>query len=486
MKRLANLTVIVVGFLLASSSATAQPIDQNPRVRQALNVMRVWLDAQRDYQQIPGVSAAVVYDQQVLWSGGFGYADLAKKTPATPSTIYSICSISKLFTSIGVMQLRDEGKLRLDDPVGQHIPWFKIKRTDPQGPEITVEGLLTHASGLPRESDYPYWTGPEFNFPTREQIKERIASQETLYPSETYFQYSNLGLTLAGELVSSVSGEPYDAYVNKRILGPLGMKSTTPEIPEKERGGRLATGYSAIRRDGARVPVTFFTARGIAPAAGYASTAEDLARFVSWQFRVLQRKGGEEVLKSNTLREMQRVHWVDPDFETMWGLGFAVSKNEDKMFVGHGGSCPGFRTQLLLKTDEKLATIFLANAQGVNTGDFVQKMYDIVAPAIRAATKPSTNLVLQPKADLARYTGIYESGFAGETAIVEWEDGLAAIGLPTMNPVKDLTKLKRVSENTFRRIRKDEALGETVVFELGGEGQVVRMIWNSNQYRRVP
>jgi hypothetical protein len=155
------------------------------------------------------------------------------------------------------------------------------------------------------------------------------------------------------------------------------------------------------------------------------------------------------------------------------------------MFVGHGGSCPGFRTQLLLKTDEKLATIFLANAQGVNTGDFVQKMYDIVAPAIRAATKPGTNLVLQPKADLARYTGIYESGFAGETAIVEWEDGLAAIGLPTMNPVKDLTKLKRVSENTFRRIRKDEALGETVVFELGGESQVVRMIWNSNQYRRV-
>ena len=482
-RRSANLIVLLGALLAVSSSASAQSIDQNPRVKQALKLMQVWLDAQRDYQQIPGLSAAVVYDQQVIWSGGFGFADLARKTPATPSTIYSICSISKLFTSIGVMQLRDEGKLRLDDPVGQHIPWFKIKRTDPQGPEITVEGLLTHASGLPRESDYPYWTGPEFNFPTREQVKERIASQETLYPAETYFQYSNLGLTLAGELVSSVSGEGYDAYVSKRILGPLGMKSTTPEIPEKERGGRLATGYTAIRRDGARVPVTFFTARGIAPAAGYASTAEDLARFASWQFRVLQRKGGEEVLKSNTLREMQRVHWVDPDFETMWGLGFAVSKNDGKMFVGHGGSCPGFRTQLLLKTDEKLATIFLANAQGVNTGDFVQKMYDIVAPAIKALTKPM--LLAQTRTDLARFAGIYESGFSGETAIIEWEDGLAALGLPTMDPIKDLTKLRKIGENTFRRVRKDEALGETVVFELGGEGQVVRMIWNSNQYRRV-
>lgn len=485
MKRLANLIVLVVVLLGASSSVPGQSVAQHPRVKQALNLVQVWLDAQRAYQQIPGVSAAVVYDQQVLSSAGFGYADLSRKMPATPSTIYSICSISKLFTSIGVMQLRDEGKLRLDDSVARHVPWFKIKRTDPLGAEITIEGLLTHASGLPRESDFPYWTGPEFAFPTREQVKERLASQETLYPAETYFQYSNLGITLAGELIASVSGESYEAYVNKRILGPLGLKSTTPEIPEKERGGRLATGYSALRRDGTRVPVPFFMARGIAPAAGYASSAEDLARFASWQFRVLDRKGGEEVLSSNTLREMQRVHWVDPDLETMWGLGFSVWKSEGKAFVGHGGSCPGFRTQILLKPDEKLATIFMANAQGVNTGEFVQQMYDIVAPALKAATKPAPNEPGQPKEDLARYTGTYESGFGGEVAIIEWEDGLAALSLPTMEPVKGLTKLKKTGEHTFRRIRKDEALGETLVFEMGREGQAVRMIWNSNQYRRV-
>jgi CubicO group peptidase (beta-lactamase class C family) len=492
MKRLANLIVLVV-LLGASSSVSSvmgqsqpgQAVAQHPRVKQTLNLLQVWLDAQRAYQQIPGVSAAVVYDQQLLWSAGFGYADVSRKTPATPSTIYSICSISKLFTSIGVMQLRDEGKLRIDDPVARYIPWFKIKRSDPLGPEITIEGLLTHSSGLPRESDFPYWTGPEFAFPTSEQVKERLASQETLYPAETYFQYSNLGLTLAGELIASVSGEPYEAYVGKRILQPLGLKSTTPEIPEKERGGRLATGYSALLRDGTRVAVPFFMARGIAPAAGYASSAEDLARFASWQFRVLERKGGEEVLRSNTLREMHRVHWVDPDLETMWGLGFSVSKSEGKVFVGHGGSCPGFRTELLLKTDEKLATIFMANAQGVNTGEFVQQMYRIVAPALKAAGKPATNEAGQPPADLARYTGTYESGFGGEIAIVEWEDGLATLFLPTMEPVKGLTKLKKVGEHTFRRIRKDEALGETLVFEVGPEGQVVRVIWNSNQYRRV-
>lgn len=485
MKRITNLIALVVVLFGASASVTAQSVQQDPRVKQTVNLLRVWLDAQRAYQQIPGISAAVVYDQEVVWSAGFGYSDLARKSPATPNTIYSICSISKLFTSLGVMQLRDQGKLRIDDPVARHIPWFKIKRSDPLAPEITIEGLLTHSSGLPRESDFPYWTGPEFPFPTREQIKERLPSQETLYPAETYYQYSNLGMTLAGELIASVSKEPYETYVTKRILDPIGLTSTTPDIPEKERNNRLAVGYSALRRDGTRVPLPFYLVRGIAPAAGYASTAEDLARFASWQFRVLQRKGGEEVLKSNTLREMHRVHWADPDLETMWGLGFAISRSEGKVFVGHGGSCPGFRTQLLLKPDEKLATIFMANAQGVNTGEFVQQMYNLVAPVIKAAAKPAASDTRQPPANLARYTGTYESGFAGELAVVEWEDGLAALSLPTMDPVRGMMKLKKTGEHTFRRIRKDEAFGETLVFEMGNDSQIVRMIWNSNQYQRI-
>src|SRR5262249_7765296 len=396
MKQSVWLRILASVLLVASSSVMAQSVPgttqatpPRPSVPQALNLLKVWLDAQRAYGQIPGISAGVVYDQQLVWSDGFGYADLVRKTPATPNTIYSICSISKLFTSIAVMQLRDAGKLRLDDPVAKHLSWFAIKRSDPQSAEITIEGLLTHASGLPRESDFPYWTGPDFRFPSNEEVVERLSKQATLYPAETYFQYSNLGLTLAGEIVAAASGQPYATYVRERIIEPLGLQSTTSEMPEQERGHKLATGYSAIRREGKRVAVPFFSARGIAPAAGYASSVEDLAHFASWQFRVLGRKGGEEVLKSNTLREMHRVHWVDPDFQTTWGLGFSVWRNDGKTFVGHGGSCPGFRTHLLLKTDENVATIFMTNAQGVSANDFAQRMYEIVAPAIKEAVKPS-------------------------------------------------------------------------------------------------
>jgi CubicO group peptidase (beta-lactamase class C family) len=457
----------------------------HPRVQQALALAEVWLDAQRDYLQIPGLSVGIVYDQHTLWSRGFGYADRERRTPATPATLYSICSISKLFTGIGVMQLRDAGRLRLDDPVARHLDWFRIRRTDPDAPEVTVAGILTHSSGLPRETAHPYWTGPEFAFPTREQIIESISSQETLYPAYTYYQYSNLGLTLAGEVVAAASGAPYEEYVRKHVLEPLGLRSTYIDMPEQHRGGRLATGYSAITRQGAREPVRFFAARGIAPAAGYASSVEDLARFAAWQFRVLDRKGGEEVLSRNSLREMQRVHWVDPDFETTRGLGFGVWRSGNQTFVGHGGSCPGFRSQLLLKPDEKVAAIFMANAQGVNASQFAQRLYDIVSPALKAAVTDTAAAARQPDASLARYAGIYDLGFAGEMAVVQWEDGLAAVGLPTMDPLQELTRLRKVGEHTFRRVREHDQLGETVVFEIGPDGRATRMVWHSNQFRRV-
>ncbi|MGH8185363.1 MAG: serine hydrolase, partial [Steroidobacteraceae bacterium] len=216
----------------------------------------------------------------------------------------------------------------------------------------------------------------------------------------------------------------------------------------------------------------------------FASTAEDLAQFASWQFRLLE-KGGTEVLSANTLREMHRVHWVDPDFENTWGLGFAVSRVNGETFVGHGGSCPGFRTQLMLKPERKVAAVFMANALGVNSGQWAQKMYEIVAPSIKAAGKKDD----KPKpADpaLTPYLGTYGSSFGGEIAVVRWDDGLAMLALPTMEPVKNLVKLRKSGEHRFRRVRKDdETLGDEIVFEMGSDGKPTRLRMHSNYYPRV-
>jgi CubicO group peptidase (beta-lactamase class C family) len=475
---------LTLALTLPCAAAAAQGVAEHPRVKEATTLVAKWIDAERAYKRIPGVSGAVVYRNEVLWQGGSGYADLERKAPALPTTLYSICSISKLFTSIAVLQLRDKGLLRLDDPVEKHLPWFTIKRTNPEAGPITVEGLLTHASGLPREAAYPYWSGPSWEFPTHEQIVAALSSQETLYPPERYFQYSNLGLTLAGEIVAARSGQPYAEYVQTKILDPLGLKDTHPEMPAGERGRRLATGYGPWQREGDRRPLPFFSVKGITPAAGYTSTAADLARFASWQLDLLER-GGTTPLAASTLREMQRVHFVDPGWETTWGLGFSIARADGKTFIGHGGSCPGYETQVLIQPEEKIGVVAMSNAIDVNAYALTRGEYTIMAPAIKAALADSAHALKPMDPSYEKYLGTYSGGWSGESEVIAWEGGLAEIGLPDDNPVKAITKLKWVGENQFKRIRPDGGTAEVWTFELGPDGRAARYRANYNVSVRV-
>ena len=488
----ANAWAQAVADAAPPAGTPADRVADDPGVAKALQLLETWLDAELAYKRIPGLSAAIVHDQNIVWARGFGFADLERRQPATPQTIYSICSISKLFTSIAVMQQRDAGNLRLDDEIRDHLPWFDIEESHADSGRATLRGVLTHSSGLPRESAHPYWTGPEFLFPTREQITESDSRQQTLYPADTYLQYSNLGLTLAGETVAAVSGQRYADYIQEHILGPLDMSSTTTEIPADEAGGRLATGYGPLRREGSREQVPVFQARGISPAAGFASTVEDLAKFASWQFRLLA-SGETEVLAANTLREMHRVHWVDEDWSAHWGLGFSVSRSDDTTFVGHGGSCPGFRSSLTLQPRDRVAVTVMANALGVNPGLYARRAYEIVGPALSAAAEADAardeatadSADLDPdNSELERYVGLYRSTW-GESAIVLWEDGLASMSLPTDDPLGGLTKLTHIEGNTFHRVRDNGEPGEEWVFEVDTSGAVTRLRQHGNYSEKV-
>lgn len=451
-----------------------------PDFSEAVRLIDTWLDAQHDYDHLPGISAAVVIDQEILWSKSFGMADLEKKESASPETIYSICSISKLFTSIAIMQLRDAGKLAVEDRVMDVLPWFNLQQPWEDSGPITIRSLLTHSSGLPREADYPYWTGPDFPFPSPEQVKAKLGSQKSLYPASTYFQYSNLGLSLLGEIVAEVSGMPYEQYIEEFILKPLRLTDTRTNLPQSLWRGKLATGYSALKRDGTRDMLLLFQAEGIAAAAGFSSTVLDLARFASWQFRLLE-KGGTEILKASTLREMHRVHWMDPDWKTAWGLGFSVYEEDGKTMVGHGGSCPGYRSTLEIDPSKKQAFIVMINAQGVNPGKYANGMREILKKAASPKKEETAKEI-----DLEAYTGYYSAQpWWGETAVLPWQGKLAVLGLPSENPAQSLTLLKHIEGDTFRRLRKDETLGEEVIFERDDSGQVVRMWQHSNYKNKI-
>mgnify|MGYP003321381150 FL=1 len=342
------------------SAPSREELLARPNVKGALTAIDAWIEGNRIYDQIPGISVGIVHNQELLWSKSYGYSNLESLRPADADTLYSVCSISKVFTAIGVMQLRDKGQLYLRDPVNKHLSWFDIKQRHEQSGPVTIEGLLTHSSGLPREARFDYWAN-DLDFPTRNQLINSVGDQETLYPAHRYFQYSNLGFTLAGEIIQALSGQDYTEYMEENVLIPLGLIDTRTHYPEELRGQQLAIGYDGLGRSRSREPTEPFFTKAITPAAGYTSSVNDLAKFIIWQFKQLD--GAEEhVLNLHTLQEMHRVHWVNPDWSTTWGLGFVARRQGERTLAGHTGSWPGYQTNFSMAvsyTHLTLPTILL-------------------------------------------------------------------------------------------------------------------------------
>jgi CubicO group peptidase (beta-lactamase class C family) len=470
-----KITPLIVLFCLLSPFTSRGQSDLDEPLSDALGYIDAWLEAQQAYDHLPGISVGIVKDQELIWSKGYGFSDIKKNIPATPGTLYSICSITKLFTSIAIMQLYEQGKLRLDDSLSSILPERNIRQQYKDSGPITIRNLLTHSSGLPRESDFPYWSGPDYKFPTKKQVDDKLAEQETLYPASTYFQYSNLGMILLGEVVEKLSGKTFEDYIEENILKPLRLTDTHPSLPAKFLGNKLATGYSSINRKGTRDVIPLFDTRGLQAAAGYSSTVEDLAQFAAWQFRLLS-NGGKEILSSATLKEMQRVHWVDPDWKVHWGLGFVVFQQGGKTLTGHWGSCPGYRTILLMDPKEKLGIVVLINAME-NPGLYATQIRNILLKGEQEKKSYPVGV------DLAEYAGLYNAQpWGSEKKVISWYGNLAVLDLPSNNPLEDMTLLQHVEGDIFRRIRRDESLGAEVRFERDKETGKISRMWEHSNY----
>jgi CubicO group peptidase (beta-lactamase class C family) len=385
------------------------------------------------------------------------------------------------------MRERDSGRLDLDKPIQTYVPWFNIREAANSDGPVTARGLLTHSAGLPREADTPYWS--DVRFPDLATVKARVSQQQNLYRPQDWFQYSNLGMTLLGEAVQASSGEKYADYVQRHILTPLGLSRTTTELPNRLHGSEFAVGYSARRLGWSRQPIAPYTVNAIAPAAGFASTAEDLARFASWQFRLLGR-GGAEVLKASTLREMQRVHWVFPeDANQFWGLGFIVNKAGDNWLVGHDGYCPGYRSSLNMQPKDKIAVVVLSNVDDVDSSELGRQLLKLVGPDLAKAAKPpepSKPAATAPQVDLAQFEGRYlRTRSESDTYVAPYGDELMAISLFNPDPSGSLVRLKPLGGERFVRLRKDGSEAEERRFERRPDGTMVYWV-HSNYLEREP
>ena len=150
--------------LLAAPVASQSPHPaDDPEVGGQVRLFSAWLDSQIAYRELPGVVVGVVSDQDLVWAKSFGMADLEANRPMELDTRFRMASHSKLFSATAIMQLREQGRVRLDDPVSDYLPWFEVKTATPDDPPITIEQLLTHSSGLPREAG-SHWS--DWDFPT--------------------------------------------------------------------------------------------------------------------------------------------------------------------------------------------------------------------------------------------------------------------------------------------------------------------------------
>ena len=456
---------LVMGSMLHGESRFVR---ENPPVADAIALLDVWIEEQSAYQNIPGLAIGIVYDQELIWAKGYGYSDLEQQTPVTPATVFRMASITKTFTATATLHLRDAGKLRLDDPIARYLPWFEIQNTFEDAPDITVRHLLTHTAGLPREAAFPYWT--DHVFPTREQIMEALPEQTLIYQPGSTYKYSNLGMALLGMVVAAAAGESYEQYVTQHIFEPLGMISTSV-IQDQDAQSGLTTAYMRRLPDGSRDVFSYYSTQGIAPAANIASNVEDMARYASLQFR-RGPAGGEQILRGSTLEEMHRAQFVYSSWSGGRGLGFGVSRRNDKTIVSHGGWVGGNRTHLMFNPAEKIAVIIMINTEDASPYFFSYQAYDLVGPAIVEAVAPQPEKK-RTDAVWKKYLGDYVDPWGWEVKVMILNDELVLYEYnypPEDDPESNLTRLTPVDKHTFRM-----SDGELVVFELDKSGKVTRI-----------
>ncbi len=464
-------------FCIFPLASQTNSIIENEEFSSNIKVLELWIDAQMEFRELPGMSIGIVYDQELIYAKGFGYSNLEQKTSATPQTVYRIASITKTFTATALMQLRDEGKLSLDDPIKKYLPWFSIKNSFPDAPEITIRQLITHTSGLPREAAFPYWT--DRNFPSIEEIASALPKQEMIYASETVYKYSNLGLALAGEIVSVVSGMPYDEYIKENIFDPLKMKSSRVFLSEKEKG-EIATPYTKRLSDGTREVMPFTDSKGLTPAANISSNVEDISQYISLQFSN-GKKEGTQILKGSTLQEMHRVQWLHDSWTSGQGLGFRVWKQGDNTAVGHGGWVAGNRTQISFIPKEKVGVIVMTNSDDGSPNFFASRILSQFTPILSKAfeeEKPSPEFDPSWK----KFVGTYIDPSYYETEILIYNNALVMNGFsfpPEDNPTSEIVVLTPEGENTFLR-SGENGNGELVIFELDENDKVIRVKTGEN------
>lgn len=336
---------------------------------------------------IVGIGAAIIVDKQIVWAKGYGYADKENKKPFTIDTLMNIGSISKTFTGVCLMRAVEENKVSLDEDINKYLP-FKVINPYFPNEKITLRNLATHTSSLadrdPFYSDHTYHYGGDSPEQLGDFLKNYFEPTGKYYSMEnflnkkpgSYRDYSNIAAGLAGYIVEIVTGEKLNVYSRKNIFKSLKMKNTGWFLTEINR----ANHSKLYVKDDAGLKNIQLYGGTTYPDGGVRTSISELARF----FSALLNDGmyGQvRVLKKDSVREMQRFQFTASDkpeninpAELNSGIFWATKRNVK--FVGHAGSDPGVKTEMLSDLNKEVGVILFTNT-GLSDRDLIKYHFGI-------------------------------------------------------------------------------------------------------------
>lgn len=308
--------------------------------------------------ELPGLGVGLVQDGEVAYARGFGLRDVVTRKPLTERSLFHMASVSKLFVTTAVMQLWERGQVDLEAPVTRYLPYFALD--DERYTAITVEKMLSHTSGMPDCEDYG-WDRPEYDEGAAERYVRSLRDQKMIADPGTKFAYSNIAFEVLGDLIAKVSGQPFEEYVQRNVLAPVGMHEST--FLKERVSPDLATSPH-LRTPQLAVSDIYPYHRAHAPSSTLHSSALEMC---AWGQVHLNRGTlhGRQILAADTYDLLWRprapVDWGDGPHTEDIGLGWFLWEHRGLRAVSHGGGDVGFNTYFVMLPDKATAVVVLTN-----------------------------------------------------------------------------------------------------------------------------
>jgi CubicO group peptidase (beta-lactamase class C family) len=435
-------TDVVPAAVADYASARFSDPDRVTRLRTALPEIDSLFKAFAKNSRVPGIAYGVLIDGQLVHTGTAGMRDLANNAPVDSASVFRIASMTKSFTALSILKLRDEGKLALDDPAELYIPELAgLAYPTTDSPRLTIRNLLSHSAGFPEDNP---WGDQQLDRTDDEMGQMMRSGLPFSNPPGIAYEYSNYGFAMLGRIVSRVSGRPYATYVRENILEPLGMTSTTMEAAQVPPE-RLARGYrweDERWKDEPPLPDGAFGAMG-----GMLTSIDDLGRWVGFLMSAWPPRSDPEEgpVRRASVREMQELWRSRPSRVTVsgrdsvielssggYGFGLGITQNcEFGHVVAHSGGLPGYGSQMRWLPAHGVGIIALGNLTYTGWGGVITQALDAM----------SRTDALQPR-EPSPSAALASARDAVSRLVVSWNDQLAD-SLAAMNLYLDEAKDRR-------------------------------------------